>query len=77
MIGFGFNIKHGIIDTWEGLSSVFVVAAWSEDDMSVGKKKSVSILSKKNHEYYVHSLGETVKMCATKRIKNCKKTRIH
>lgn len=66
MIGFAFNIKHGIIDTWEGLSSVLVVAAWSEDDMSVGKKKGVCILSKKNHEYYVHSLGETVKMCATK-----------
>lgn len=46
-IGFAFNIKHGIIDTWEGLSSILVVAAWSEDDMSVGGKENVGILSKK------------------------------
>lgn len=38
-IHFVFNIKQGIIDPWEGLPNIFVVAAWSKDNMSVGKEK--------------------------------------
>lgn len=47
LVCFAFNIKHGIIDPWEGLASILVVTAWSKDDMSVGKGKNVGILSKK------------------------------
>lgn len=39
LISFAFDIKHGIIDSWEGFSCVFVMAAWSKDDMSVGKEE--------------------------------------
>lgn len=37
LIGFVFNVKHGIVDPWEWFSCVLVMAAWSEDNMSVGK----------------------------------------
>ena len=49
LICFAFNIKHGIIDPREGLSSILVVTAWSKDDMSVGKEeKNVGTLNKSN-----------------------------
>lgn len=47
LICFAFNIKQGIIDPWEGLSSILVVTAWSKDDMSVGREeKNVGKLNK-------------------------------
>lgn len=50
LISFAFDIKHGIVDPWEGLSSILVVTAWSKDDVSVGtEEKNVGILNKSNH----------------------------
>jgi len=47
LICVAFDIKHGVVDPREGLSSILVVTAWSKDDMSVGKEeKNVGILNK-------------------------------